>query len=282
MAWTGVVESTLKGQGMTPAQLRAWLNEDRKWPWKPSGGTLHNTAMPTLAMYQQRRKVYGRADRMINLQGYYRDIQKWPAAPHFFVDELSDGVYPFTPLWHKGIHSPGYNGTKFGCEMFGDYTKEDDDRGDGFKVKMNAVAVFGEVYAFFGLDPDNIVFHKEDEETTHKDCPGKDVEKAEFIRLVKEYMGQAGEHPIEPIPLEPKKAIDRPIELVVADSVGSEGLNLRENSTASARIISVLPKGQKVAQLKVAKNGKTDWSFVWLRNGAGNELTGWVATRYLA
>lgn len=283
MAWKGVVASTLRGEGMTPDYLRAWV-DGLPWPWRPSGGTVHNTAMPTLSMYQQRRATHGRADRFINLQRFYRDEQEWPSAPHFFVDELTDGIYPFTPINTPGTHSPSWNGSKFAVEMFGDFAREDDDRGDGFKVKMNAVAVFAILYGKLGLDPDGIGLHKEDRLTTH-DCPGKDIEKPDFIQRVKEYMGSAGEHrpvgpPINYVP-PPPKPVALACESAVSPIVGNEGLNLRAGSTAAAKVITVLAAGQKVAEFKTAMNGTTKWSYIWLRTPDGKEHTGWVASRYL-
>lgn len=284
MAWKGVVPSTLRGEGMTPDQFREWVGAVQFVPWRPSGGTLHNTGAPSLAQYQARRATHGRADRFINLQRYFRDDNGWQSAPHFFCDELTDGIYPFTPINQSGTHSPSWNGTKFAVEMFGDFAREDDDRGDGFKVKMNAVAIFAILYARLGLDPDGIVLHKEDKRTNH-DCPGKDVTKDDFIERVKEYMGSAGDHsdvgpPLEYVPPAPKP-LSEARESAVSPVVGNEGLNLRSGSTAAASVITVLRAGQKVAVFKTAMNGKTPWSYIWLRGPDGKEHTGWVASRYL-
>ncbi len=178
----------IDGRGMDVPQFRAHVATLQFTTWRPSFMTLHNTAAPTLEQW----KAYPAEKRIRNLEAYYRDQMGWSAGPHAFV--AHDKIWLFTPFTTPGVHTPSWNGTALGIELVGDYAREDDDRGDGFKAKMNCVAVFGELHMKLGLNPETIRLHKEDPRTDH-DCPGKDIEKSEFIELVRQYMGQAGEHP---------------------------------------------------------------------------------------
>jgi hypothetical protein len=273
MAWKGIV-----GKGLTLPQFREHVAALEFTTWRPSFMTLHNTAAPTLEQW----KAYPAEKRIKNLEAYYRDQMGWSAGPHAFV--AHDKIWLFTPFNTPGVHTPSWNGTALGIELVGDYAREDDDRGDGFKAKMNCVAVFGELHMRLGLNPDSIKLHKEDPRTDH-DCPGKDIEKAEFIELVRQYMGEAGEHP-PAIPIfdspAPKLGPDIPAapEGVVLEAVGDLGLNLRAGSSAASKIAAVLPKGTRIAVIGEAMNGTTRWLRVWCRI-KGVAHVGWVAARYV-
>lgn len=273
MAWKGIV-----GVGMTVPEFRSYVAGLEFRSWKPSFMVLHNTAAPTLAQWN----AYPEHKRILNLEDYYKNKMGWSSGPHLFVDDNT--IWVFTPLTTPGTHTPSWNGISLGVELVGDYSREDDDRGPGFNAKMMAVAAFAILHAKLGLNPDTIKLHKEDKRTTH-DCPGKNIDKAEFIELVREYMGEGGEHAAEPIhiddPVKPERDEEKPPpEGKVADSVGGEGLNLREGSSASSRIMAVLPKGARVAIMSEAMNGTTKWLRVWARNN-GVAVVGWVSARYI-
>ena len=273
MAWKGIV-----GKGLTLPQFREHAAALEFTTWRPSFMTLHNTAAPTLEQW----KAYPAEKRIRNLEAYYRDQMGWSAGPHAFV--AHDKIWLFTPFTTPGVHTPSWNGTALGIELVGDYAREDDDRGDGFKAKMNCVAVFGELHMKLGLNPETIRLHKEDPRTDH-DCPGKNIEKSEFIELVRQYMGQAGEHPPAiPIfdPPAPKPEADVPAapEGFVLNSVGDLGLNLRVGSSAASKIAAVLPKGTRIAVIGEAMNGTTRWLRIWCRI-KGVARVGWVAARYV-
>lgn len=281
MGWKGIVASSAHGDGMTVAEFQRHVDGLTFGSWRPSFMVLHNTAAPTLAQW----KAYPAAQRILNLERYYRDQQHWSAGPHAFVAD--DLIWPFTPFTTPGVHSPSFNGTALGIELVGDYAREDDDRGDGFKAKMNAVAVFAILHAKLGLNPETIKFHKEDPRTTH-DCPGKNIEKPEFIRLVQEYMGTAGEHPKDELPIfePPAPTINLqdeppPPEGKVSAVVDHLGLNMREQSSASSKVLGVLAAGQKVAILGSAMNGTTEWLHIWVRLPSSEAKSGWVAARYI-
>lgn len=282
MAWKGIAASSRAGQGMTVEAFRAHVAELRFTTWRPAFMVLHNTGAPTLAQWNS----YPEAQRIRNLERYYRDEQGWSSGPHAFVD--NDTIWPFTRFTTTGTHSPSFNGSGLGIELVGDYAREDDDRGLGFDAKMMCVATFAILMGKLGLEPDEttIRLHKEDPRTTH-DCPGKDIDKAEFIDLVREYMGEGGTHAtaadtarILTANYQPRPAPVRPPEGAVLDSVQPIGLNLRDGSSAAARILAVLPAGQRVAVLGEAMNGRTRWLRVWCRLDEVQRV-GWVAARYI-
>jgi hypothetical protein len=76
--------------------------------------------------------------------------------------------------------------------MVGDYSSEPFNPG----VRENTVDALAVLHRLRGLDPDTMCFHKEDPQTSHKDCPGKNVDKAELIAGVKSRMQSdaEGEH----------------------------------------------------------------------------------------
>lgn len=150
---------------------------------------VHNTGAPNLATYRDyanRKNPISDAQWLRNLEGYYRDQQKWHAGPHWFVTPNAAGLLAFTPSTVPGVHSPSWNSQSLGVEMVGDYQAEPFDPA----VQRNVVALLAELHLWLGLSPDTIRFHREDPGTTHKDCPGKNVNKAQLIAAVRAKMNQ--------------------------------------------------------------------------------------------
>lgn len=255
---------TIDGRIVTVEQFRSHIATLEFSPFRPSGGVLHNTATPNLKRIQEFSIEHWR-DMWVD---FYKG-QGWSGGPHAFAFP-DRRILLFTPFNQSGVHSPSWNGTKFGVEMCADFAIDDDDAGLGLAVKQTAVAIFGEVYKRLGLDPDGIKLHKEDTRTTH-DCPGHDIDKAEFIQMVHEYMGEAGEHP--GTVTAPQAAPQRKGMVNVASD---DTLNMRSLSSASSPIVSVLRRGANVTILGEAKNGST----AWMRVEASGK-TGWVASRYI-
>lgn len=260
--WTPIVNQA-EPVGMTVPQLADFVAQMQFTSWRPSGMVLHNTAAPTLAQWHS---VPG-TERITNLVSYFRDQRCWSAGPHAFVAD--DLIWPFTPFNRPGVHSPSWNGTKLGIEMVGDFSVENADQGPGLKVMQNTVALFGILHARLGLDPDTIKFHKEDPQTTHN-CPGAHILKPQFIALVKEYMGEGGEHPTSfPIRL------TIPNATIQTGAVKADSLNVREHASVNSAIVKSLMHGAQVVICGEAMNGNTKWLHI------SKPVTGWVAAHFV-
>ena len=180
-AWKGIV-----GKGFSAAAFRTYLTTVEFSSWRPQFVVVHNTFVPTLADWHS---VPGRR-RMLGLQSYYRDQMHWSAGPHLFVAD--DRIWVFTPLNTSGIHSPSWNAISWGVELAGDYSTEP----FSAAVRDNAVSALAGLHKLVGLDPHGLRLHREDPETTHKNCPGKNVIKADLIQWISEKMAaeDPGEH----------------------------------------------------------------------------------------
>lgn len=263
-SWKGII-----GVGMKVDQFREYVAGLRFTDWKPSFMVLHNTGAPKLSQWHS---VSGAA-RMANLTNYYKNEERWSGGPHAFVAD--DLIWPFTPMTGPGVHTPSWNGIALGIELVGDYNVEDDDAGVGHLAYMNAVAVFAIVHAKLGLNPETIRFHKEDKGTTHRDCPGRDIEKPKFIQDVMEFMGEAGGHPAV-IPIaDPAPAPATPAAKKKA-TVNTDDLNLRQASSAAGAVLAKLKKGTVVTVNRSEMNGETSWTSV-----IADGQWGWVSSRYL-
>jgi hypothetical protein len=179
--WKGIV-----GKGFTAADFDQYVNSVQMGTWRPSFVVLHNTYIPKLSDWH---KVPG-AQRMRNLEAYYRDTQHWSAGPHLFIAD--DLIWAFTPLNTPGVHSPSWNAISWGVELVGDYSTEPLSAG----VQANAASALASLHTLAGINPDTLKLHKEDPETTHKDCPGHNVIKTDVISFVTAEMQNnfPGEH----------------------------------------------------------------------------------------
>lgn len=173
--WKGIV-----GLSFTAESFREYV-QGLSWDdWVPEFIVLHHTEDPNLAM----RPSGFTLQHILDLQAYYRDDCGWSAGPHLFVDDKQ--IWVFTPLTTPGVHANSWNSRGLGVEMLGDYRRELFDEGRGSKVRANAVAAVAILSEALGLDPETLMLHRENGETDHY-CPGDNVDKQEFIRLVQEY-----------------------------------------------------------------------------------------------
>jgi hypothetical protein len=168
-AWKGII-----GKSFTAADFSDYVQTVELNSWWPQFVVLHNTYIPKLADWH---KVPG-AQRMQNLQAYYRDTQHWSAGPHLFVAD--DLIWVFTPLDTAGVHSPSWNAISWGVELVGDYSSEP----LNLKVRSNAASALASLHALAGLDPESLKLHKEDPKTTHRNCPGLNIAKNDVITFV--------------------------------------------------------------------------------------------------
>ncbi|HUC83473.1 MAG TPA: peptidoglycan recognition family protein [Flavisolibacter sp.] len=171
--WKGII-----GQSFSPPDFNAYCHALQWGNWRPSFIVLHNTAIPSLA---QRPNGFS-VQNMKALEIYYRDIKKWKAGPHLFIDDHK--IWVFTPLTTPGTHSPSWNKRSLGVEMLGDYANECFTCGRGAKVRSNTIAVLATLSSLLDLDPESLRMHKEDPLTTHN-CPGSKVNKKDVINELK-------------------------------------------------------------------------------------------------
>src|ERR1700736_3493910 len=155
--WKGIV-----GRGFRPQEFEAYVGSLRFTDWRPQFVVVHNTSEPRLSQWHSTPGE----QRMRNLENYYRNVQGWSAGPHLFIAD--DLIWVFTPLTTSGVHSPSWNAISWGVELVGDYTTEE----LSAAVQGNAIQALAALYALAGLTPNNLRLHKEDPNTTHKDCPG--------------------------------------------------------------------------------------------------------------
>lgn len=151
--------------------------------WKPEFVVRHNTGSPTLAM----RPDGLTHQHILNLKSYYETLG-WHAGPHAFVDDKQ--IWVFSSLLHPGVHTPSWNHVSFGVEQLGEFGSEDYAGGRGLAVQKNAVAAIAVLSHYAGLDSHSMRDHREDPETTHKDCPGSSCHdhKAAFMDAVHQYI----------------------------------------------------------------------------------------------
>ena len=165
--------------------------ESLEWTsWRPSFIVLHNTYIPDLSGYPN---GFTKAS-MRGFVTYYKDDQGWSGGPHLFIDDHN--IWVFTPLTVPGVHSPSWNQVALAVEMLGNYDKDKFDTGRGKAVQQNAVAAIAILSSVLGLDPTTMKLHKEDPLTTHKNCPGKNVDKTKFIKKVQDMVlsNNEGDH----------------------------------------------------------------------------------------
>lgn len=271
MAWPAVKRA------FTQEEFRRYVETVRWANWRPSFIIWHNTAEPTLARWMKSaeqdraRSLFPGQTRINNLETYFRNNNGWTGCPHLFI--ANDYIWVMNPLNAKGVHSPSYNSTSIGIEMIGDFDSEDDDSGEGLRVKRNTIFATAVLCDALGIDPrTHILLHKEDKRTTH-DCPGKNIakDKGAMVASVFDLMS-GGEHD----PQASAKIIagevpeDKPVRegvTIVDDLNFRRGPGVENESTGS------LPRGTKLTILDAAGS--------WLKVKTPAGHIGWVSGRYV-
>jgi hypothetical protein len=154
--------------------------------WRPNFVTLHNTGVPTLAMWLG--SSYAAKER-IESQGHYEhDILHWHSGVHLFV--APNLIWNLCELTQEGVSVSCWNHLTLGIEMIGDYATEAFNSGAGAQVRDNAVAAMAILHRRLSLRPDQycmgvrgLHFHKECSRD-HHDCPGRNVVKADVVARV--------------------------------------------------------------------------------------------------
>ena len=160
--------------------------------WTPNFVVVHNTSSPTQKLYKEwhDRPNWTNEQWLKNLASYYAGMG-WTGCPHLFVGY--DGIGILNDLTIHGTHSPSWNKFTWGIETVAEFDKEPFDNG----IKSNLIAALGILHSRIGLNPADfklgvrgLHFHKEDINTTHKDCPGKNLIKSDLIDEVIAYMNK--------------------------------------------------------------------------------------------
>jgi N-acetylmuramoyl-L-alanine amidase CwlA len=162
MGWTEIV-----GQRFSSDEFGAYVRSLIFGSFRPKFVVVHNTAAPTI---KQRPQGFTQ-QHMKNLVSFYRDAKKWSAGPHLFVDQ--NGIWVFTPLTMPGVHSPSWNHESIGVETLGNYETEPFEG----PIKEHLIACLALLHDALHLDPARLKFHKDDANTTHKGCPGKNLDR---------------------------------------------------------------------------------------------------------
>lgn len=198
MTWRGIVGKAFP----TIDSFAAYVDTVQFNLWRPRFVVVHNTSAPDLKTYAnwQTRKPAPVTDEqwMLNLQGYYRDQMGWSAGPHLFVTPKS--ICAFTPLNVPGTHTPSWNSISWGVETVGEFETE---TFAGSPSQTNLIGGLGVLHMKAGLTvlpyvcgQRGLHFHKEDRNTTHKTCPGKNMVKTDLVAAVQKWIDarNAGEH----------------------------------------------------------------------------------------
>jgi hypothetical protein len=173
----------------SPAEFETYVRGLTITIWKPDFVVLHNTYDPTLTKRIAGCDFWPDFTGETHMRGfvrYYRDELQWHAGPHLFVEPA--GIWVFSPLTAPGVHSPSWNGVSWGVEMIGDYSIEE--LPDA--MKTNVAAALAVLHGARGLDPGTLRLHHEDPATTHHDCPGKNIVKADVIQWVRDRLSASG------------------------------------------------------------------------------------------
>lgn len=166
---------------------------DKELSWA-KGVTIHHTAYPDQAMRPKGFTI----QHMRNIQYGYENNKGWSRGPHLFTDE--DQIFGMTPLTEKGIHAVAFNSSHIGIEALGDYDYNDDPKtGRGAQIMRVTIDAAALLLEKLGLpaNESTITFHRDDPETS-KTCPGKKIDKKEFVAKVASAMETRGEEPEEP------------------------------------------------------------------------------------
>lgn len=237
--------------------------------WRPNKVVWHNTAAPTLKQWIKSADDDARMgrvpgiSRIKSLENFFKDNNGWSGCPHLFI--ANDRIWVMNPLTSPGVHSPSWNGTSIGIEMIGDFSTEDDDSGEGLKVKRNTVFATAVLCSALGIEPRTEIFlHKQDPKTTH-DCPGEHIarDKPLMIQAVVDLM-DGGEH--NPSNDEAETPVERQV-LTTEDN-----LNFRVGPGILNATRSQLPKNVQLTVLDTASG--------WLKVKTPAGYIGWVSARY--
>jgi hypothetical protein len=188
----------IDGRVMTADEFAAFV-ETKRFGWRPPNRIfLHHTWQPTREQWKGKQTLLAIKN---NYEGYtWTDSQGrvhigWTAGPHLFVAD--DGIWLFTDLARDGVGVKGHNHRSLHLEMVGNY----DQRLPDGPTLANTVAALGALHNRLGLDPKDLLFHRD---YSYKSCPGNMVTKEWIIPKIEDWIA----HYREQDDLPPSEAIE--------------------------------------------------------------------------
>jgi hypothetical protein len=266
MAWGGIV-----GKSFSVNEFEQYVGSVKFDVWHPRFVVVHNTSVPNRATWdgwQTRSPPITDEKWALNLESFYKG-QGWSGCPHVFVTPA--GILMMNHLNRRGTHTPSWNSVSWGVETVGEFERE------GFEgpIKDNLIAALAILHGAAGLQllpyergVRGLHLHKEDPNTTHTSCPGRNLVKVDLIRDVQAEILERndGEHPG-----------DEGGSIGVVETSPGDPLNLRERPSASAPILTTLENGTRVTVIA----GRDVGSARWLQVRVTGRL-GWVAARFVS
>ena len=187
---------------------------------------VHNTSAPDIALYNKwtQRPGWTPEQWLKNLTSYYSGLG-WKGAPHLFIPPVKDQILVLNDLKVPGTHTPSWNRIALGVETVGEFEREQ----FGGATRDNLVTALAILHDKLRINPADyqlgvkgLHFHKEDRNTTHKTCPGRNMVKSELVHAVSVAMSGG----ISPVPNEePESHVHVPIPAQEADT---SGMNIQE------------------------------------------------------
>lgn len=146
--------------------------------FKPTLIVVHHTGIPNLS---QRPSGFTE-QHILNLLSYYENTMGWSGAPHFFVDDK--GIILFQELNKKGVHAKSFNSNGIGIEMLGNYDTGDFTSSRAKTILKTTHELCAQLCTDLDLIPKKCLRFHRDDPKTNKSCPGKFIDKEEFIKAV--------------------------------------------------------------------------------------------------
>jgi hypothetical protein len=155
---------------------------------------VHNTSAPDIALYNKwtQRAGWTPEQWLKNLTSYYAGLG-WKGTPHLFIPPTKDQILVLNDLKVPGTHTPSWNKIALGVETVGEFEREP----FGGYTQDNLVSALATLHDKLGFNPADyqlgvkgLHFHKEDRNTTHKTCPGRNMVKSELAHAVSAAMAR--------------------------------------------------------------------------------------------
>lgn len=174
----------------THAEFKFYL-DGLKIPAWASFVVVHNTSSPDVRLYRddwmkRDPKKWSPEIWLRNLTSYYVGMG-WKGTPHLFIPPAPDQILVLNSLLVPGTHTPSWNRFSIGVETVGEFEREKFED----PTRANLVAALAMLHEKLGLRPDGyslgfsgLHFHKEDHNTSHKTCPGRNMVKADLVEAV--------------------------------------------------------------------------------------------------